>query len=147
MIVVRRPPGDVTAYLGDIDNVRYWDRGVGSVRALNDIQGVGFEFETLGRGPNPERARMVYRVVEATPNGSSTALISRTGNARFFRSAVWRFRVDPVDDGSQIVCTAEFKLRWPYVLLAPLFRSMTSAVHRDLLQLKERLEAGAVGTA
>lgn len=140
-IAVQRPPEQVNAYLGDISNVQKWDRGVGSVRALNNLEGVGFEFETLGRGPSPERARMVYRVVEATPHGSTTALISRDGNARFFRSALWRFRVTATECGSLIVCTAEFRLRRRYLILAPLFYSMKGAIERDLRQLKEKLEA------
>lgn len=139
-IVIHRRPEEVGGYLGDISNIEKWDRGVGSVRALSGTPGPGFEFETLGKGPHPEKARMVYRVLESTGEGSTTALISSEGNARFFRSALWRFRIASVPEGSRLTCCAEFKLRWKYIALAPVFYFLKGAIDTDLKLLKAKLE-------
>jgi hypothetical protein len=84
---------------------------------------------------------MSYRISEAdTARGCTVQLTSDTGNARFFKSAEWRFRVEAEPQGSRVWCTASFVLKWLYLPMAPLFLSMKKAIHRDLVSLKKAIE-------
>jgi hypothetical protein len=69
-------------------------------------------------------------------------LTSRDGNARFFKEAEWRFNVEPVAEGARVICAAHFKLRFPYIVLAPVFYGMGGAIRADLENLKRVLEHG-----
>lgn len=148
-IVIRRAPEEVWAYLGNIHNIAHWDRGVAETEARPaSPPGVGFEFTTLARSPRSTRdknwGKMSYRITEIDPvRGCTIQLTSKTGNARFFRHAEWRFRVEPDESGSRVFCTALFRLRFPYQILAPVFYSMKSAIYRDLESLRDQLEAEA----
>lgn len=145
-VVIRRSPEEVGAYLSDVKNVAQWDRGVASTQVTAGAQpGVGFEFDTLARSPRTEKqkewGKMSYRITEADPvRGCTVQLTSNTGNARFFRTAEWRFRVEPDEAGSRVICAAAFQLRFPYQVLAPVFFFMKRAIRRDLEALRERLE-------
>jgi len=136
----------VWAYLGEVSNVAQWDRGVAATEITSTTaQGVGLEFDTLAlRNGKPAQdgwGKMSYRISEIDPvNGCAVQLTSKTGNARYFKSAAWRFRVESETGGSRIICTAEFKLRWQYLLLAPVFYGMRKAIRTDLEQLKRVLE-------
>lgn len=144
---IRRSPEDVWTYLGDVSNVAAWDRGVSRTEASSATPpGVGFEFETFahsrGRSRDGAWGKMSYRITEIDPiRGCTIQLTSKSGNARYFKSAEWRFRVEPEQEGSRVFCVAAFTLRWQYLLLAPIFLSMKSAIRRDLEQLKTKLEA------
>lgn len=85
---------------------------------------------------------MSYRITEIDPvNGCTVQLTSKSGNARYFKSAAWRFRVEAESGGSRVFCTAEFTMRWQYALLAPVLYGMKNAIRTDLEQLKRVLEA------
>lgn len=145
-ILVRRKPEDVWSYLSEHSNVPAWDRGVGSVRQNPDTEpGVGFEFSTFvtesGSDSKGERGKMSYRVTEADPvNGCTLQLTNSDGNARYFKGAKWRFRVDEAPEGALVTCAVLFKLRLKYMFLAPVFFLMRGAIHRDLESLKRVLE-------
>ena len=145
-VYVQRTPEAVWAYLGDISNVAKWDRGVARVQQTSMTSpGVGLEFDTLGHsGPldnEGNRGKMSYRISEADPaHGCTVQLTSSDGNARFFKTAEWRFRVEPADGGSTVYCVAHFKLKFPYIVLAPVFYAMKKAIHSDLIKLKQVLE-------
>jgi uncharacterized protein YndB with AHSA1/START domain len=145
-VEIRRTPEEVWAYLADVSNVSRWDRGVAETRpALNTAPGVGFEFDTLGFPRKGERrkdpGKMSYRVSESDPaRGCTIQLTSRDGNARFFEAAEWRFNVEPASGGARVICAAIFKLRFPYVVLAPIFFLMRGAIRSDLENLKRVLE-------
>lgn len=148
-IMVRRTPLEVWSYLGDVANVPKWDRGVKSVRCDNPeaVPGVGFEFSTLadagGRDSSREYGKMSYRIAEADPvKGCKVQLTNSDGNARFFKQAEWRFKVDPAPEGAWVTCVANFTLRARYMLLAPMFLMMRGAIYRDLQVLKGVLENG-----
>ncbi len=147
-ILIHRTPEDVWKYLSDVSNVARWDRGVASVRTNpTSSPGVGFEFDTLAhpRGSDAagEWGKMSYRITEADPAaGCTVSLTSSSGNARFFKTAEWRWRVDPVTEGSMVTCVAHFRLRFPYVLLAPIFYSMKKGIQSDLQYLKQTLDSG-----
>lgn len=149
-IFVARPPEEVWAYLGDVSNVAQWDRGVASTSARpNSPSGVGFEFDTLalrqGKPAAGDWGRMSYRIADIDPvRGCTVELTSRTGNARYFQSAAWRFLVLPEPGGSRIFCTAQFKLKIRYCLLAPILFGMKRAIRADLESLKRRLEPDRV---
>ena len=147
-VYVQRNPEAVWAYLGDIANVSKWDRGVARVQPTSSVSpGVGFEFDTLAySGPKDSdgnKGKMSYRIAEADPvRGCTVQLTSSGGNARFFKTAEWRFRVEPAVGGAQVFCVAHFKLRFPYVFLAPVFYGMNRAIRSDLDRLKLALENG-----
>ena len=148
-VFVRRPPEAVWAYLGNVGNIAAWDRGVAKTTVSSSLESTaGLEFDTFahprGSDTSGEWGKMSYRVTEADPaSGCTVQLTSSDGNARFFRSAEWRFRVVPAPEGSTVFCAAHFVLRRRYLILAPLFLSMKSAIRRDLEQLKRMLEANA----
>lgn len=145
-VIVRRPVAEVWAYLGDFSKISEWDRGVASTEAKSDAAtGAGFTFDTLahpqGKQGSGEWGRMSYRIAEVDPErGCTVQLTNKDGNARYFRSAEWRFRVDPVPEGSRVTCIAKFQLRLRYLFLGPVLFSMKKAIHRDLESLKSRLE-------
>jgi uncharacterized protein YndB with AHSA1/START domain len=145
-VTIRRTPEEVWAYLGDVSNVSEWDRGVAATRPTSSgAPGVGFEFDTLAHqkagGCGQERGKMSYRISDADPErGCTVQLTSRDGNARFFKEAEWRFNVEPVAEGARVVCAAHFRLRFPYLVLAPVFYGMTRAIRSDLENLKRILE-------
>lgn len=145
---IRRSPEEVWPYLGDISNVPAWDRGVSRTEPSSTAPpGVGFEFDTFahprGNSHDGEWGKMSYRITEIDSlRGCAVRLTSSTGNARYFKSAEWRFRVEPEHDGSRVFCAARFNLRWQYLLLAPILLTMKSAIHRDLEQLRIKLEDG-----
>ncbi len=145
-VIIHRPPDRVWDYLGNVSNISAWDRGVAGTQSTSkDRPGVGFEFDTLAhpRGDSPDGnwGRMSYRITEADPvHGCKVQLTSSTGNARYFKSAEWRFRVQAVADGSQVFCVAQFTLHIRYMILAPIFLMMKRAIRNDLENLKRVLE-------
>src|SRR5215831_10293208 len=147
-IIIRRAPKEVGRFLSDIANVEKWDRGVGSSRAISGSPGVGFESETLGRSDSPfmspEKARMAYRIVQADADGCTVALTSSAGNARFFKTAQWQFRLSAAPEGSLLTCCADFTLRLRYIFLAPIFYLKRHAIQMDLKALKQNLEESAI---
>lgn len=147
-VVVHRTPEQVWAYLSNHANVPAWDRGVESTRPNPaTAPGVGFEFDTFrdssGSNLEADRGRMSYRVTQTDPvDGCVVKLTNSDGNARYFKEAEWRFRVDPAPEGALVTCAAHFKLRFRYLVLAPVLFVMRKAIHRDLLSLKRALENG-----
>lgn len=143
---IRRSPEDVWAYLGDVSNVASWDRGVSLSESTSGAPpGVGFEFDTFAhpRGDSPDGAwgKMSYRIKDIDPvHGCTIQLTSNAGNARYFKCAEWRFRVEPEYGGSRVFCTSHFTLKWQYLFLAPVFLTMKKAIRSDLEQLKAKLE-------
>jgi carbon monoxide dehydrogenase subunit G len=144
-VTIRRTPEEVWAYLGDVSKVSEWDRGVAATRPTSSVApGIGFAFDTLahGKAGGQERGKMSYRISDADPaRGCTVQLTSREGNARFFKEAEWKFNVEPVAEGARVVCAAHFKLRFPYLVLAPVFYGMSRAIRSDLENLKRILEA------
>lgn len=149
-VYIRRPVDDVWAYLGDVSNVAAWDRGVQRTESdFNSRPGVGFQFDTFahprGNSPDGSWGKMSYRITNIDPvSGCTIQLTSTKGNARFFKSAEWRFRVQAESDGSRVFCAAVFSLKWRYLFLAPIFFSMNRAIRADLEQLKAKLEADSL---
>jgi hypothetical protein len=147
-VTIRRTPEEVWEYLGDVSKVSEWDRGVAATRPTSSsAPGVGFEFDTVAYpragGYGGERGKMSYRIADADRiRGCTVQLTSRDGNARFFKEAEWRFNVEPVAGGARVLCAAHFKLRFPYIVLAPIFYGMSSAIRSDLENLKRVLEHG-----
>lgn len=144
-ILIDRTPQQVWEFLGDPANVAKWDRGVAKVEEGSSIpRGEGFEFDTIAHdGLNlPDRGRMSYRISKVSPEDGLCVveLTSRTGNARFFKSAAWRFESKAMDRGTLLTCTAEFVLRLRYLFLAPLFYLKRDAILMDLKLLKSAIE-------
>jgi hypothetical protein len=145
-VFVRRPPEDVWWYLGDVSNVAAWDRGVSRTEVSSPTPpGIGFEFDTFAhpRGKSRDGAwgKMSYRIAETDPvRGCTIQLTSSDGNARYFKSAEWRFRVEAEPGGSRVFCAAVFSLKLRYLILAPVLITMRNAIRNDLEQLKKAIE-------
>ncbi len=145
-ILIERSPEQVWANLGDPANVAKWDRGVAKVEETSTApRGVGFEFDTIAhdRLHLPDQGRMSYRISEVNPEAGRCVveLTSRTGNAQFFKTAAWRFEVQPAGQGTLLTCTAEFALRLRYLFLAPLLYLKKDAILMDLTLLKSAIES------
>ena len=145
-IHISRSPQDVWSYLGDVSTVAAWDRGVSRTESSSSAPGIGFEFTTYayprGNSRDGSWGKMSYRITDTDPvRGCTIQLTSNTGNARFFKSAEWRFRVAAEKDGSRVFCTAAFTLRWQYLFLAPVFLGMKKAIRTDLDLLIAKLDA------
>lgn len=144
-ILIGRPPEQVWKFLGDIHNIAKWDHGV-SGATLTSVGPVdaGSEFDTVGRGSNPGKDRMSYRIAETGSNRCVIDLTSSDGNARYFRSASWIFEVEPgARESSFLTCAAVFGLRARYLFLAPMLYFMQRGIARDLRQLKQAIEQNA----
>jgi|SRR6185503_4587043 len=145
-IHIRRSPRNVWAFLGDVSNVARWDRGVSrSEPASSTPDGVGFEFHTYAHprvnSRGGEWGKMSYRITSVDPiRGCTIQLTSTAGNARYFKSAEWRFRIEGEHGGSRLFCVACFVLKWQYLLLAPILFSMEKVICTDLECLKAKLE-------
>jgi hypothetical protein len=144
-IRIERTPEQVWEFLGDPANVTKWDRGVAQVEENPSTQrGAGFEFETFAHDQLnlPDQGRMSYRVIEVDREGGRCVveLTSRTGNAKYFRSAAWHFHVRAEEEGARLTCTAAFRLRPRYFVLAPLFYWKRDAILMDLTLLKSAVE-------
>lgn len=146
---IRRSPHDVWAYLGNVSNVAAWDRGVSRTEASPATPpGVGFEFDAFAHpranSLDGSWGRMSYRITDIDPiRGCTIQLTSTTGNARYFKSAEWCFRVEAEQEGSRVFCAAVFLLKRRYLVLAPIFLAVKRAIRNDLEQLKAKLEAGS----
>ena len=147
-IVIRRPPEQVWAFLGEVSNIPRWDRGVAGVeRTSPGPMGVGSEFATLASATRhdgePARGRMSYRIAEVDPDRQrcSVQLTSADGNARYFKQASWTFWTAAVPGGTRLSCSADFALRARYLILAPVLYLMKGAIHADLVRLKLAIEA------
>ncbi len=145
-VFVHRAPAEIWAYLRDVSNVAAWDRGVSRTESSSVTPaGVGFEFDTFAhpRGKSRDGAwgKMSYRIAETDPvRGCTIQLTSSDGNARYFKSAEWLFRVEAERDGGRVFCAAVFSLKLRYLILAPVFITMKEAIRKDLEQLKKALE-------
>ena len=126
---VRCPPDDVWRYLGNVSKIAAWDRGVSRSEITSTTpSGEVLEFDTLahpfGRSDDGSWGRMSYRITETdSVRGCTIQLTNKTGNARYFKSAEWRFRVEAEPGGARIFCAAVFKLKWRYLILAPVLLS------------------------
>jgi carbon monoxide dehydrogenase subunit G len=145
-IIIRRTPEQVWSFLGDVSNVPKWDRGVSGTRQTSSgAAGVGMEFDTFAHSKasddNQAKGQMSYRITEVTHDRCTIQLTSSTGNARYFKTAKWQFHVEPCTEGTRLTCAADFKLRFPYVILAPVFYMMNGAIRADLENLKRVLES------
>jgi Polyketide cyclase / dehydrase and lipid transport len=147
-VLIQRTPEEVWAYLSDVSNVSSWDRGVAGVQTTSQVPpGVGFEFDTLGhpgrKGDEGIKAKMSYRITKANPtDGCTVQLTNSDGNARYFKAAEWRFRVEPVAQAARVFCAAHFKLKPAYIFLAPFLYLMKKGIRSDLESLKHALEEG-----
>lgn len=149
-IVVNKGKDEVWSFLADPQNVTKWDRGVKTVELSKTAvtPAEGFEFTTVGHdGAAPNHGRMRYRIGQTDPQaGCRVDLVSRDGNACYFESASWSFRVleqpeTTSNKRSRIECVVRFKLRPRYAWLAPILFLMKGAINRDLMALKRVLES------
>src|ERR1700761_5805983 len=100
-IVIHRTPDEVWKFLGSVDNVAKWDRGVGRsvTTPASDGNPVGVEFDTFIEEGGSDRGKMSYRIADVEPDSCTVQLISNDGNARFFKQASWKFKTQSHPDG------------------------------------------------
>ena len=127
----------------DPDSLPKWDRGVARVRPTSAAPvRIGFTFDTLAhsrhRGDTTERGRMSYRVADFAPGRFYGLELT---DSVLFKQAHWLFELKAVPEGTHVMCTIRFTLRWPYVFLAPILWARRAALSADLVHLKRVLEA------
>lgn len=150
--MIRKTPEEVNSFLGSVENVPKWDRGVEGVRRTSQgPPGVGLEFDTLGYGKSGtdevKAGRMSYRITKADPvEGCTVQLTNRDGNAGFFKNASWHFRIEPAPEGTRLICIAEFTLRLRYLFLGPILYAKRNAIQFDLESLKKVVEETPTAT-
>ncbi len=85
---------------------------------------------------------MSYRVTEWDRAGryGAVQLISKTGNARFFRRAAWLTRVETVPEGSRVFSAVDFTLRLRYAFMAPILYVAKRGILADLEALRRAVE-------
>jgi hypothetical protein len=85
---------------------------------------------------------MSYRVTEWDRAGryGAVQLISKTGNARFFRTAAWLTRVETVPEGSRVFSAVDFTLRLRYAFMAPILYVAKRGILADLEALRRAVE-------
>jgi hypothetical protein len=139
-IVIHRDPVGVWQFLGSVENVAKWDRGVARTTTANASPGgVGTEFSTYAR-TDSDWGKMSYHIVESSPSHCKLQLTSHEGNARFFKDAFWTFHTQSHPEGTLVTCYADFNFRFRYSLLAPLLYAKRSAIFTDLTLLKQAIE-------
>jgi hypothetical protein len=145
-IIISRSAEQVWEFLGELTNIPRWDRGVAGVKSLSPgPMGVGSTFSTFARQQaaeeSPAPGEMTYRIADIDPRGKCTVeLMSRNGNARYFRNARWQFWTEPIREGTRLTCCVEFALKTRYLPLAPVLYLMRGAILRDLRGLKAAIE-------
>lgn len=148
-IVIDKAKEEVWKFLAEPQNISKWDRGVRAVEAgqTGVLPTQSFEFTTVVYDAASQHGRMTYRIGQTDPNaGCRVDLISCDGNARYFKSAYWLFRVAELPDDratrrSRVECLVHFDMRLRYVWLALILFLMRSALQRDLIGLKRVLES------
>ena len=140
-IVIHRQPDEVWKFLGSVESVPKWDRGV--VRATTTKAtpaGVGTEFNTFAR-TDSDWGKMSYRVAERGPSYCKVQLTSHDGNARFVKDGCWTFRTEPHPEGTLVACCVDFSVKFRYLFLAPLLYLKRSAILTDLEFLRRAIES------
>jgi carbon monoxide dehydrogenase subunit G len=142
-IVIERKPEVVWKFLGSVENVAMWDRGVGRTETTYEPSesSVGLEFDTFMNASGSDKGKMSYRITDVGKASCTVELTSTTGNARFFKRASWTFKTEPDRDGTLLVCAADFAVRLRFLFLAPLLYLKRSAISIDLNCLKLAIEA------
>ena len=142
-IVIKRTAEEVWTYLGSVENVAKWDRGVGrtSTTLKPTESSVGLEFDTFIEDSESGKGKMSYRICDIGPASCTVQLTSTTGNARFFKRASWRFTTEPDPNGTLLICSADFEVKLRFFWLAPLLYMKRSAISIDLECLKQAIEA------
>lgn len=142
-IVISRTAEEVWSFLGSVENVAKWDRGVERTSTTLEAgqSPVGLEFDTFQKSSS-DKGKMSYRIVEVGTNHCTVQLTSSSGNARYFKRASWTFKTSPDPNGTLLICTADFVTRLRYCFLAPLLYLKRSAIAIDLVCLKRAIETG-----
>jgi Polyketide cyclase / dehydrase and lipid transport. len=140
-IVIHREPSDVWKFLGSVENIATWDRGVVRTTTTKATPGgVGTAFSTFARADS-DWGKMSYRIAESGPDYCKVQLTSRDGNARFVKDGCWIFRTEPHPEGTLVKCCVEFSLKLRYLFLAPLLWLSRSRMFTDLELLKRAVES------
>jgi hypothetical protein len=111
-----------------------WDRSVKEmVPTSSSAYLVGATFDTIA----PSGMRMNYEIIEFD---SERSVKIKLNNSKMFKTAIWHFEFEPVEEGTQITCHVYFDLRFKYFLLYAVLYLNKSALLRDLKFLKEALD-------
>ena len=148
-IVVTKNSEEVWAFLGSVENVTKWDRGVGrTATTRRPVEGaLGLEFDTFVSTSGTDEGKMSYRIINVTKNSCTVQLTSNTGNARFFKKASWTLETRPEAGGTLLICRVDFEAKLRFSFLAPLLYINRRAIAIDLECLKQAIERRSPGVA
>jgi hypothetical protein len=138
-IVVRRSPHEVWAFLADPRNLILWDRSVARVEVTSSTPaGIGFRFDTLAPAAAGAGFRSSYEVTEYEPGDHVWVDLT---NSRWFSQARWLVAIETAGEGTTVRIGIALRPRWQHFYMWPVLRFTTSAITRDLVDLKRAIES------
>lgn len=136
-VAIDRSPGDVFAFLADLENVPRWNYAISETRKLTDGPvRVGTRYRQIRTIPS--RREESFEVIELEP-GRQLAV---RGDLGPFHGVV-SYRLNLVDDGTEVVNDVQLRASGALRLVAPVATARVSAaVAGNLRVLKQVLESG-----
>jgi len=140
-ILVEQNIKQVTDFFYEPSNLAKWDRSVAETIPTSTAENlIGSTFDTIA----PSGMRMNYEVIEMS---SERSVKIKLNNSKMFKTAIWHFEFEPVEERTLITCHVDFTTRLKYILLYPVLYFTKSALLRDLNFLKDALDKQYNNTA
>ena len=133
-ILVEQNIKQVTDFFYEPSSLAKWDRSVTEmIPASSSENAVGATFDTIA----PSGMKMNYEIIEFN---SERSVKIKLKNSKMFKTAIWHFEFEPVEERTLIACHIYFTARLKYIFLYPVLYFTRSALLRDLNFLKEALD-------
>ena len=137
-VTIRRPPGEVFAFLVDPANIPRWNYAIDSARQVSPGPlGVGTRIQQTRSDPRPTTEELV--ITELAPD-RRMVLEGDLGPL----SGTLSYQIEAVPEGTRLTNIADLSGRGPLRLLAPLAANrVRDAVAANLDKLRDLLESSA----
>lgn len=133
-IIVEQNIKQVTDFFYEPSSLAKWDKSVAEMIPTSSSENaVGSTFDTIA----PSGMRMNYEII-GMKSGRSVKI--KLNNSKMFKTAIWHFEFEPVQQKTLITCHVYFTTRLKYIMLYPVLYFTKSALLRDLNFLKEALD-------
>src|SRR5262245_13685559 len=133
-ILVDQNIEQVTNFFFEPSSLAKWDKSVAEmIPTSSGENAVRSTFDTIA----PSGMRMNYEVIELNDDKSVKIQLN---NSKMFKTAVWHFQFEPVENKTMVICHVYFTTRLKYVILYPVLFLNRSALFRDLKFFKDALE-------
>jgi carbon monoxide dehydrogenase subunit G len=138
-IIINRPVEEVWKFLGNVENMPKWDRGVLEAKQISEgPMGVGSTVQIVRQFFGRRRIGN-FRVTDAVPNRT----VAIQAKAKWITGQV-RYSFEPVGGATRMTSTGEVELGGWLKLIAPILIPMLKRDGReDLANVKRVMEAPA----